>query len=207
MFAFCHLRFWDERMKTNVRLILIIMSLLVSSVLPPRGFFLPWSLYFLSSSLSPGFFFAFLFCSCSPLFFFSAVPRFSFLQSPSWGCLYLGFYRAGIWISAVTGDSNGVGRSIQWRNVPAFNGGAAVEEENEWTVACTKWLRFPISKAAFSLVLRILVILQSSPWLKYNWILAFPRHFQASPWILIFAIWTPIKPQALVFLQLSPWFH
>jgi len=164
-------------------------------------------LYFLSSSLSPGFFFAFFFSSCSPLFFFLAVPRFSFLQSPSWGCLYLGFYRAGRWIGAVTGDNNGVGRSIQWRNVPAFNGGAAAEEENERIVACTKRLRFPISKAAFSLVLRILVILQSSPWLKYNWILAFPRHFQASPWILIFAIWTPIKPQALLFLQLSPWFH
>jgi hypothetical protein len=81
-----------------------------------------------------------------------------------------------------------VGRSIQWRNVLAFNGRAAAEEENERTVACTKRFRFPISKAAFSLVLRILVILQSSPWLKYNWILAFPRHFQASPWILIFAI-------------------
>jgi len=67
-----------------------------------------------------------------------------------------------------------------------------------------KRLRFPISKAAFSLVLGILVIFQSSPWLKCNWILAFPRHFQASPWILIFAIWTPIKPQTLVFLQLSP---
>jgi len=41
-----------------------------------------------------------------------------------------------------------VGRSIQWRNVPAFNGGAAAEEENERTVACPKRLRFPISKAA-----------------------------------------------------------
>jgi len=97
-----------------------------------------------------------------------------------------------------------VGRSIQWRNVPAFNGGAAAEEENERTVACPKRLRFPISKAAFSLVLGILVILQSSPWLKCNWILAFPRHVQVNPCILIFSIWTPIKPQTLVFLQLSP---
>jgi hypothetical protein len=40
--------------------------------------------------------------------------------------------------------------------------------------------------------------------LTRNWILAFPRHFQDSPWILIFSIWTPIKPQTLVFLQLSP---
>jgi hypothetical protein len=27
------------------------------------------------------------------------------------------------------------------------------------------------------------VLLQSDPWLKCNWILAFPRHFQAGPWI------------------------
>jgi hypothetical protein len=96
-----------------------------------------------------------------------------------------------------------VGHSIQRRNVPAFDGGAVAEEENKRTVARPKRLRFPISKAAFSLVLGILVILQSSLWLKCNWILAFPRHFQASPWILIFAIWTPIKPQTLVFHQLS----
>ena len=67
-----------------------------------------------------------------------------------------------------------------------------------------KRLRFPILKAAFNLVLGILVILQSSPWLKCNWILAFPRYFQASPWILFFAIWTPIKPQTLICHQLSP---
>jgi len=167
-------------------------------------FFVLVPLYFLSSSLSPGFFFAFLFSSCSPLSFFPAVPRFSFLQSPSRGCLYPGFYRAGRSIGAVTAGSNGVGRSIQWRNVPAFNGGAAAEEENKRTVACPKRLRFPISKAAFSLVPGILVILQSSLWLKCNWILAFPRHFQGSPWSLIFAILTPIKSQTLVFLQLSP---
>jgi len=74
-----------------------------------------------------------------------------------------------------------VGRSIQWINVLAFNGRAAAEKENKRTVACPKQLRFPISKAAFSLVLGILVILQPSPWLKCNWILAFSRHFQASP--------------------------
>jgi hypothetical protein len=88
-----------------------------------------------------------------------------------------------------------VGRSIQWRNVPAFNGGAVAEEEDERTITCPKRLRFPISKVAFNLVLGILVILQSSPWLKFNWILAFLRHFQASPWIFIFAIWTPINPK------------
>jgi len=59
-------------------------------------------------------------------------------------------------------------------------------------------------KAAFNLVPGILIILQSSPWLKRTWILAFPRHFQAGPWVLMFAIWTPIKPQTLIFLQLSP---
>jgi len=156
-----------------------------------------WFFRFLLSCSSP----------FSPLFFFPAVPSFSFLQSPLRGCLYPGFYRAERSIGAATAGSNGVGRSIQWRNVPAFNGGATAEEENERTVACPKRLRFPLSKAAFSLVLEILVILQSSPWLKCNWILAFPRHFQASPWSLSFAIWTPIKPQALIFLQLSPWFH
>jgi hypothetical protein len=71
-----------------------------------------------------------------------------------------------------------VGRSIQWRNVPAFNGGAVAEEEDERTVTCLKRLRFPISKAAFNLVLGILVILQSSPWLKFNWILAFCAIFK-----------------------------
>jgi hypothetical protein len=165
-------------------------------------------------------------CSlCQFLFLFFFIPRF-FLFSfftldlslysrgspsvfffppsvPSRGCLYLGFYRAGRSIGAVTAGSNGVGHSIQRRNVPAFDGGAIAEEENKRTVARPKRLRFPISKAAFSLVLGILVILQSSLWLKCNWILAFPRHFQASPWILIFAIWTPIKPQTLVFHQLS----
>jgi len=62
LFVFCHLRFWDEGMKTNMRLILLSVSLLVSSVLPPVfffSFFLDLSvflvlvpLYFLSSSVS-----------------------------------------------------------------------------------------------------------------------------------------------------------
>ena len=133
------------------------------------------------------------------IFWFSPLPSIFFcfflLCPPPRGCLYPGFYRAGRSIGAVTAGSNGVGRSIQWRNVPAFNGGAVAEEEDERTVTCLKRLRFPISKAAFNLVLGILVILQSSPWLKFNWILAFPRHFQASPWIFIFSIWTPINPK------------
>jgi hypothetical protein len=49
-----------------------------------------------------------------------------------------------------------------------------------------------------------LLILQSNPCLKYDWILTFLRDFQVGPWILIFAIWTPIEPQTLLFLQLSP---
>jgi hypothetical protein len=62
LFEFCHLRFWDEGMKINMRLILLSVSLLVSSVLPPVfffSFFLDLSvflvlvpLYFLSSSVS-----------------------------------------------------------------------------------------------------------------------------------------------------------
>ena len=95
LFAFCHLRFWDEGMKTNVGLILLTVSLLVSSVLPPPPptpcfflffvislfFFVLVPLYFLSSSLSPGFFFRLpflllqspVFLSCSPPFFFPTV--------------------------------------------------------------------------------------------------------------------------------------
>jgi hypothetical protein len=57
---------------------------------------------------------------------------------------------------------------------------------------------------ATNLVPVILLILQSNPYLKYDWILTFLRDFQVGPWILIFAIWTPIKPQTLLFLQLSP---
>jgi len=69
------------------------------------------------------------------------------------GCIYSGFYRAGRSIGVVTAGSNGVGRSIQWRNVPAFNGGAATEEEDERTVASQNNSVFTIPKAAFNLVL------------------------------------------------------
>jgi hypothetical protein len=62
--------------------------------------------------------------------------------------------------------------------------------KRRWTIVA-KRPRFLVLKAT-NLVLVILIILQSNPWLKCNWILAFPCHFQASPWILIFAIWTPI---------------
>jgi hypothetical protein len=63
---------------------------------------------------------------------------------------------------------------------------------------------FSHPKGFFQFGPRNFVLLQSGPWLKCNWIFAFPRHFQAGPWILIFSIWTPIKPQTLIFLQLSP---
>jgi len=129
-------------------------------------YFLP----FVAPSLSP---LSFFFWFCDPLslvfslsfsvqfppvfpsFFFPAVWLFRvpsvsfFLLSPSRGCLYPGFYRAGRSIGAVTAGSNGVGRSIQWRNVPAFNGGAAAEEENERTVACPKTTPFSNFKGCF----------------------------------------------------------
>ncbi|KAL9397398.1 hypothetical protein Peur_011651 [Populus x canadensis] len=63
---------------------------------------------------------------------------------------------AGRSIGVVTAGSNGVGRSIQWRNVPAFNGGTATGEEDERTVASQNDSVFTIPKAAFNLVLGIL---------------------------------------------------
>jgi len=101
------------------------------------------------------FFFA-LFCA---LFGFPLSPGFRplpFHPPSSRGCIYPGFYRAGRSIGAVTAGSNGVGRSIQWRNVPAFNGGAATGEEDERTVASQNDSVFTIPKAAFNLVLGIL---------------------------------------------------
>jgi hypothetical protein len=73
---------------------------------------------------------------------FSSSP----LSVPSRGCLYLGFYRAGRSIGAVTAGSNGVGHSIQRRNVPAFDGGAIAEEENKRTVARPKRSVFQFQK-------------------------------------------------------------
>jgi len=57
----------------------------------------------------------------------------------------------------VTAGSNGVGCSIQWRNVYAFNGGAIAEEEDERTVAC-KTTPFSNSKGCF----------QFGPWNSCN---------------------------------------
>jgi len=91
----------------------------------------------------------FFFFSSSALFSPPVPPVFLFLPPPSRGCLYSGFYRAGRSIGAVTAGSNGVGCSIQWRNVPAFNGGAAAEEENERTVACPKTTPFSNFKGCF----------------------------------------------------------
>jgi len=85
-------------------------------------------------------------------------------------------------IGVVTVGSNGVGRCIQWTNVSAFNGGAVAEEKDERTVASqNNSVSHP--KGFFQFGPREFVPLQSGPWLKCNWILAFPCHFQAGPWI------------------------
>jgi len=85
-------------------------------------------------------------------------------------------------IGVVTVGSNGVGRCIQWTNVSAFNGGAVAEEEDEQIVASQNdFVSHP--KGFFQFGPREFVLLQSGPWLKCNWILAFPRHFQAGSWI------------------------
>jgi hypothetical protein len=95
---------------------------------------------------------------------------------------------------------------------------AGVMAMHRWTSVFLVW--WTEEDAGFSLKRRRLIVnghlcfgpwsfvlLQSDPWLKCNWILTFLRYFQVGPWILIFAIWTPIKPQTLIFLQLSPWLN
>jgi hypothetical protein len=125
------------------------------------------------------------------------VFRSFFFQSlPLLRCTPLSFYKA---------RTGGNGR-LQWVsvaangwNASAFNGRAVAEEEDgEQSLKTTP---FSSSKGCFQFGPWILIILQSSPWLKHNWILAFPRHFQAGPWVLMFAIWTPIKPQTLIFFN------
>ena len=88
LFAFCHLRFWDEGMKTNVGLILLTVSLLVSSVLPPPphpvffSFFRDLSVFFCSRSSLFSLFVSVSWFFFSPSFSPPAVLCLSFLQSP-----------------------------------------------------------------------------------------------------------------------------
>jgi hypothetical protein len=74
------------------------------------------------------------------------------------------------------------GAAFNGQNVSAFNGGAVAEEEDERTVASQNdSVSHP--KGFFQFGPREFVFFQSGPRLKCNWILVFPRHFQASPWI------------------------
>ena len=122
-----------------------------------------------SSYLTP--FFLLFFCPSGFFLFFSPLfPSFSFF-----------FARLPLSIGAGNGQQYG-----PWG--AAFNGETSLPlmpkslPSKKTTNTCLpKRLRFQISKVAFNLVLGILVILQSCPWLKYNWILAFRHLLQTSP--------------------------
>ena len=115
-------------------------------------------------------------------FFFFFVRLVFFCSSPLSSPLFLFFFaRLPLSIGAGNGQQYG-----PWG--AAFNGETSLPlmpkplPRKKTTNTCLpKRLRFQISKVAFNLVLGILVILQSCPWLKYNWILAFRHLLQTSP--------------------------
>ena len=96
-----------------------------------------------------------------PFFFSCSLGFFPFFPPPArlpfaqllWGQRSIG---------VVTVDSNGVGRSIQWRNASAFNGRAVVEEEDKRTVTSQNDSVFPFYRC-FQFGPRNSVLLQSSP--------------------------------------------
>ena len=118
----------------------------------------------------------------TPFFLLFFVRLVFFCSSPLSSPLFLFFFaRLPLSIGAGNGQQYG-----PWG--AAFNGETSLPlmpkslPRKKTTNTCLpKRLRFQISKVAFNLVLGILVILQSCPWLKYNWILAFRHLLQTSP--------------------------
>jgi hypothetical protein len=50
-------------------------------------------------------------------------------------------------------------------------------------------------------------VLQSSPWVNYNWTPASQRHLHIGPWDLISCNFDQNQPYTLIVFQLSPWIN